>query len=132
MMSDNFPAFTKDFGVDFFGKSSYPKVDIIDNNDSIEIHAEIPGLGKEDVEIKVEHGNILSIRGGVKKTQENSSPRSYICKELKRSSFARKFALDETLDAKSIEAKFFNGILEITIPKITKKVENDVIEIKIQ
>lgn len=132
MMNDNFPSFTRDFGVDFFGKSSYPKVDVIDTKYSVEIHAEIPGLNREDVEIKVENGNVLTIRGENKNKETSSEGRTYLYKELKHSSFVRKFALGENLSPRDIEAKFSNGILEIVIPKIQKKEEDDIIEVKIQ
>ena len=41
------PSFTDEFGVNFFGSNSYPKVDVIDHDDRITIEAEIPGLSKK-------------------------------------------------------------------------------------
>jgi HSP20 family protein len=121
MMNDSFPSFAKDMGVDFFGKSSYPKVDIIDTPDSLEIRAEIPGLTKDEVEIEVDTNNVLSIRGSKQTEEVTEKEKTYICKELKHSSFTRKFALGENLDGKTVSAKFKDGILEIEIPKLVKK-----------
>lgn len=119
MMNDSFPSFGKDFGVEFFGKSSYPKVDIISFDDRVEIHAEIPGTQKENVEVKVEPGNILCIRGTKAEENSDSSKGTYLFRELKKSSFSRKFALGDNLDGKAVTAKFKNGILEVNVPKVS-------------
>lgn len=121
MMNESFPSLGKDLGVDFFGKTSYPKVDVIDTANTVEIHAEIPGLSKDEVEIIVEEGNILSIKGNKIPRTGIKEEKTYIYKELKHSSFTRKFQLGENLDGKKVSAKFNNGILVIEIPKIAKK-----------
>lgn len=132
MMSDSFPSFGKNFGVEFFGKSSYPKCDVIDTSNSIQIKAEIPGLSKEEVDISVEK-NVLTIRGSKNaETEDVSEDKTYIFKELKHSSFSRRFALGENLDSKNISAKFNNGILEINIPKLVKNEEEKTTKISIE
>ena len=57
-----FPEFGQEFGVQFFGNNSYPKVDVLDNPDCITIEAEIPGLSKDDVSVDLD-GDVLSIIG---------------------------------------------------------------------
>jgi len=131
MMYETCPSFAKDFGVEFFSKSSFPKVDVIDKSTSIVILAEVPGFTKEDVEIKIEAGNVLSIKGDKKLETGNKEPETYLFKELKRSSFNRKFKLGENLDVKNINAKFVNGMLEITILKIVPKPQDDTITVTI-
>jgi HSP20 family molecular chaperone IbpA len=54
IISKAYPTFSQEFGVEFFGNNSYPKVDVIDHEDKITIEAEIPGLGKEDVSVDLE------------------------------------------------------------------------------
>jgi HSP20 family protein len=116
MIGKAFPSFEKEFGVEFFGNNSYPKVDVIDTPESIEFEAEIPGLSKDEVSVEVEKG-ILSISGN-KRSGSSSEDLTYIRKELKRSSFKRSFQLSNFLNAAKIEAKFENGLLLITVPKI--------------
>lgn len=131
MINDSFPSFGRDFGVDFFNKSSFPKVDVVDTPTSIEILAEIPGLSRDEVEINVEKGNVLCIKGSRKSEETQEEGRTYIYKELKRSSFSRKFLLGENLDSKNVSAKFNNGILEIVIPKLTKTEEDGTYRVSI-
>lgn len=128
MMSQNFPDFAKEVGVDFFHTGSYPKVDAVEYTDRVEIEAEIPGLKKEDLSIKVEN-DILTIVGGKREQVEKTG--KYIMKELKRSSFKRTFNLHDSLDKKSIEAKFEDGLLLITIKKVTKDKNPAGFEVKI-
>jgi len=118
MMVQQFPEFTKEVGIDFFYAGSYPKVDAMEFSDRVVIEAEIPGLKKEDLGIKVEN-DILTISGNKRDTVEDKTGK-YIVRELKRSSFKRSFKLQENIDRKSIDAKFEHGMLLITLKKFTK------------
>lgn len=121
-----YPEFHKEFGVEFFGKGAYPRVDIIDRDSSILIVAEIPGLTKDDVSIDIEpdkhnpNNNVLSVSGGAR-VYDNDEPEvepRYVRRELKRSSFKRSFILGENLNVDKIDAGFENGVLDIVVPKI--------------
>ena len=113
MMTNQFPTFFEEAGIDF-AKGSYPKCNIIDDVNEVIIVAEIPGLSKDDVSIKVEDG-VLTISGT--RTASTNGTAKYIRRELKHSSFKRSFTLSDTLDATEINASFENGILNVTIPK---------------
>ena len=112
------PAFGQDFGVEFFGNNSYPKVDVKDYDDKITIEAEIPGLAKEDVSVDLE-SQVLTITGGKREVKDDEGAR-YIRKELKRSSFKRSFKLGDNMNVKKIQADFDNGLLLVTVPKREK------------
>lgn len=101
--------------------SSYPRVDIIEENDKYIIEAEIPGLKKEDVSVEVQD-NILAIKGNKQSRVENKD-RKYVHRELKRSSFQRSFNLDETIDQDAIKGDFIDGILTIDVPKKKQVIE---------
>ena len=126
IFDQHFPELKQDFGINF-NKGAYPKVDIIDFQDSIEIHAEIAGCAKEDVEISVEEG-ILTISSQTMAGQKPLENGVYIVREIKRSAFIRSFRLGDKLDESSVEANFDDGLLKITIkkkveePKQVKKV----------
>lgn len=127
----SFPEFYTTFGIDIFKSGAYPKVNIIDNEDNFLVEAEIVGLEKDDLEVKVQN-DILSIRGC--KQEEKEEKGKFILRELKRSSFCRKFKLDsQVCDLKNVNAKYENNILTVTIPKIStsKQVsDSETVEIK--
>ncbi len=113
------PAFGNEFGVEFFGNNSYPKVDVTDQNDAVVIIAEIPGLTNDDVSVDLE-SRVLTISGNSRNKETHEDVR-YIRKELKRSSFKRSFKLGDNLKVDTIKADFNNGLLTITVPKREKE-----------
>ena len=116
VINQAFPNFGQEFGVNFFGNSSYPRVNVADTKNEVRIEAEIAGLGKEDVSVEYEDG-LLTISGD-KQTEVQDPDVRYVYKELKRSSFKRSFKIDDSaLEVDNISAKFDNGILNVTIPK---------------
>lgn len=99
----------------------YPRVDIIDNETSVSIEAEIPGLTKEDVSVEVED-SVLLIKGK-SYVKESDKSKNYIKKEIKRSSFARSFQLGNDYEIDKISADFDHGILKIDIPRKKEALE---------
>ena len=112
IVQNQFPNFQKEFGVSF-KKGSFPKVDVVDYDDSVVIVAEIPSMTKERLKIDVEDG-ILTISGD--KHQLEDEDARYIIKELKHSAFRRSFELGDNLST-DISASFEDGVLRIEIPK---------------
>jgi len=124
-----FPELTKELGVGFFEKQSYPRVDVIDYVDRVEILAEIPGLSKDEVTVEVQD-NVLTISGQqLKKLDGKELQGKYIRRELKHSSFKRSFTLADIINKDEPQAKFENGLLTVTLNKIkptvppTKKIK---------
>ena len=116
VVNQAFPNFGQEFGVNFFGNSSYPRVNVADTKNDVRIEAEIAGLARDEVSVEYEDG--LLIISGEKKTEIEDPDVKYVYKELKRSSFKRSFKVDDaTLEVDKISAKFDNGILNVTIPK---------------
>lgn len=120
--------FENDLFDNFFGdwKGSMPndlvniKVDVKENQDSFLIHAEIPGVPKD--QIKVEHfGNKLRISGEIKNEKDEKDEKHHL-KERRFGKFERQFSLPKTANLDLIQAKHENGIVNITIPK--QQVEN--------
>jgi HSP20 family protein len=119
IMSDAFPTFSRDFGVDVFQTSAYPKCDIKDFSDRLELVFEIPGSTKENVTIDID-GEVLSIVGSkVNETEDTvKEDFKYIRRELKRSQFRRSFQISKHIfDLEKVNARFDNGMLEVRIPK---------------
>ncbi len=95
-----------------------PAVDIREENERYLIHADVPGVNPEDIEVNMENG-VLSIRG--QRQSESSEEREgYKRVERVRGSFFRRFSLPDTADGDAISAKCKDGVLEIAIPKQAK------------
>ena len=116
MLGSMFPTIANDFGDDFFTKGSYPKVNVVNYDSSIEIDAAIPGLTKDDVSVEITDG-VLTIQG-TSAQRENVDDAQYLKREIKRSSFRRSFTLVDNLDSNNVTARFDNGILTLSIPKL--------------
>ena len=116
MFGNMFPTIANDFGEDFFLKGSYPKVNVINHDQCIEIDAAIPGMTKDDVDVEITDG-VLTING-VSNQRAPVDDSQYLKREIKRSSFRRSFTLGDNLDSSKVSAKFDNGILTLIVPKL--------------
>ena len=105
-----------------------PKVNTRETEDNYHIEVELPGVKKEDVDIKVD-GNVLTI-SGERNVREEVKDEDYHKVESRYGLFSRSFTLPERVDTSNIEAEFINGILEIAIPKLKIDTSSKKIEIK--
>lgn len=108
----------QDLGKMVKGYADYPRVDVIEYEDSIVLEAELYGLSREDVSVEINE-NVLSIRGG-KRQRDLPKGGKYLAKEIKHSSFERKWTLDPTINQQKVVGKFENGKLTITLPKVAE------------
>lgn len=92
------------------------KIDLTENDKSYTIRAEIPGAKKEDVKVQVD-GNRVSIGAESKQEKEEKEGERVICRECCQGSSYRSFTLDSAVDETQAQAKYENGILELTLPK---------------
>ena len=90
-------------------------VDIHENADNIVVHAEIPGLEKEEIKIHFAN-NRLSIQGERANEQKQEDAR-FIKIERSYGSFYRSFNIDFPVQEDAITASYKNGMLDITLPK---------------
>lgn len=93
-----------------------PSVDIYEEGNNLLVKAEIPGINKEDIEVKVVNNTL--VLSGEKKTEEKVERKDYLRLERSSGSFSRTLALPEGIDSDNIEATYKDGILEIKIPRI--------------
>jgi HSP20 family protein len=105
-----------------------PKVNTRETETSYHIEVELPGVKKEDVDIKVD-GNVLII-SGERNVREEVKDEDYHKVESRYGLFSRSFTLPEKVDTAKIEAGFENGILDISIPKLNIDTSSKKIEIK--
>ena len=104
-------------GVRFEVGDFSPRVDISEDDKNIYLHAELPGIAKEDVKVSVNEERILTLKGE-KKRIDKVEDKNFVRIERNYGSFARSFVLPENVNFESVEAQFTNGILEVVLPKI--------------
>ena len=93
-----------------------PVVDILEANEHVEIRAEIPGLSEQDVQVSVTD-DVLTLKGEkTQKSEENDQ--KYHRVERSYGRFQRSFTLPTNLNPEDIKAKFTNGVLTVSIPKV--------------
>lgn len=95
-----------------------PSINIIDRDGEVYVKAELPGVEKDDVEVSLT-GNSVSIKGSTKSEEKEEKGDYHRC-EISQGSFSRTVALPAEVDSDKAKAKFKNGILELTIPKLKK------------
>ena len=117
LVSKTFPQINETVGVNPFGNSAYPRVNVYEYDEKIGIIAEIPGLQKKDLNVEVEEG-VLTVSGEKSHGFFDEAKAKVLRRELKHSSFKRQFTLGDMLDGDNISANFKDGILSIEIPKI--------------
>ena len=103
------------------------KCDIYEENGEYHIEMDIPGYDKKDINIEVKDG-YLTIKAS-KETEDKEESKNYIRRERVVGSFTKSFALGD-VDTDKIDAKFENGILNVTIPKQEVVDNTKTIEIK--
>ena len=91
-----------------------PAVDIIENEQGITLHADLPGVSKESLAIGVD-GDNLTIEGTVSLGESNRMQPVYA--EVRVAHYKRTFVLSRDLDASKIDATIRNGVLTLTVPK---------------
>jgi len=92
-----------------------PKVDIYDNDESLVITAELPGIDKKDIDIDVK-GGVLTLKGERSFDREVKEEK-YYCRERTFGKFERVFRIPVDVDPEKISAEYKDGILRIDIPK---------------
>lgn len=95
-----------------------PHVDVVDRDQEIVVRAELPGVDKDDLEVSMTD-NTVTIKA-VTSQEEKEEKGDYYRHEISRGSFARTVTLPGGVDGSKGKARFKNGILELTLPKLEK------------
>ncbi len=92
-----------------------PTVDIFEDEKSLTLVADMPGVPKENLTIDL-RDDLLTVTG----VPSVSTPReeTVILKEFEIGKYLRQFTLSEVIDQEKIEAKLINGVLRLTLPKV--------------
>jgi HSP20 family protein len=95
------------------------KVDVTKTDGSYAVKAELPGVKKEDINVSID-GNQVTISGEVKKEKEEKKGEEVIRSERYYGQVSRSFTLDQDVDETKAEAKYMDGVLNLTLPTKTK------------
>lgn len=91
-------------------------LDVREDDKSYTVHADLPGVKKEDIDVQVE-GNVVRISAENRQEREEKQGEKVIRSERYVGRVSRSFTLGVDVDESAATAKFENGVLELTLPK---------------
>lgn len=121
-----FDDFFKDFAPGFYVRPlhgdalpapSQIKIDVKEDDAAYTVHAEVPGVPKEDINVSID-GNVVSLRAEVRQHDEKKEGEKVLRSERYFGSVARSFQLPVDVDAAQAKARYDNGVLTLTLPKL--------------
>lgn len=108
-----------DWNMPNLSESDFPRVDILDHDNDVEVQAALPGVKKEDLEVSVTD-QAITIRTSTKEEKKEEEKGKYFRREIAQGQFQRTVSLPENVDGEKANASFKDGILKVTIPKTEK------------
>lgn len=96
-----------------------PCVDVVESEDAYELHVELPGVQRKDVQVTVDQG--LLIVQGARQREEEQQGRTWHRVERTSGAFRRSFALPDDVEAQSVRASFKDGVLTVSLRKSETK-----------
>ncbi|HUK04601.1 MAG TPA: Hsp20 family protein [Burkholderiales bacterium] len=98
------------------GEELKMKLDVEEDDKAYQVHAEIPGVKKDDIQVDV-NGDQVSIRAEVKREKEEKKGEKVLHSERYYGMVSRSFTLPGDVDEKGTVAKYADGVLDLTLPK---------------
>jgi HSP20 family protein len=92
------------------------KVDVAEKNGEYKVTAELPGVKKEDIQVSID-GAQVTLAAEVKQEKEASQDERVLHTERLFGKVSRSFTLPQEVDEAGAQAKFRDGVLELTLPK---------------
>ena len=118
-LTSNMDSFFNNYGYENDSESVWsPRLDIVETEKHYEVVAELPGVDKKDINIKVEDG--MLVLSGEKKSEHEEKEGEYVYTERRYGKFERSFRLPKEVKADEIKARYENGVLNVNIPKSEK------------
>jgi len=126
--SDPFGSLVDEFFNDFFVRAGAPaqrasvpqvnraRMDVIDKGDRYEIHVDLPGVKKDDIQVTVE-GPRVAIQAETRRQTDAKDGERVIHSERFVTSYARSFELPAEVTEEGADARFEDGVLQLALPK---------------
>jgi len=116
-MFDRF--FDEPFGLTRIAEQRFPafmpSVDVSETEKDIKVTAELPGMDEKDIEIRLDHDNLVI--SGEKKAENEEKGKNFHRVERSYGSFERIIPISSEIEPDKIEAVFQKGVLNVTLPK---------------
>ncbi|SHO43999.1 Hsp20/alpha crystallin family protein [Desulfopila aestuarii] len=116
-MNRLFTDYDRSYGTDAGWRVSggTPKTNMYDLGDKLQVVAELPGVAKEDLNVRIQ-GNYLELSG----SRKSDGPEGYKAHRIERgsSTFTRSFTLPVDVDSERVEAVLKDGVLKMILPKV--------------
>jgi HSP20 family protein len=97
------------------GAVALPRADVEDKGDSFEIRADIPGVTKDKIDVRVQ-GNLVTI-SAENNSETTDDSKTYVRRERTYQGFQRSLELPEPVVADKVQAQYRDGVLHVTVPK---------------
>jgi len=101
-----------------------PRVDVVENKESFTVRAELPGMKKDEVKLKLEN-NVLTLNGE-KHDEEKRDADNFHLRETRYGKFERSFRLTDNIDRGNIVADYKDGVLTISLPKTKESLSKEI------
>ena len=92
------------------------KVDVTEKNGGYMVHAELPGAKKEDIQLTID-GAQVTLAAEIKREKDVEDGERVLHTERLYGKVSRSFTLPQEVDEAAAQAKFADGVLELTLPK---------------
>ena len=92
------------------------KIDVSEDDKGYTVHAEIPGVKKEDIHVTID-GNQVAISAEIKNEKEVKEGEKMLRSERYYGKVSRVFSLGQDVDEAAAQAKYDSGVLELRLPK---------------
>ena len=116
LFDDTFRGFLRPWKFESMSQAPTIKIDLTEHDDSYALKAEIPGVRKEDIDVRIE-GNLVTISAEVKKDKEEKKDGRVLRAEREYGYASRSFTLASAVDDGKVDAKYSNGVLDLVLPK---------------
>ena len=94
------------------------RMDVTENEQEYQVLAELPGVKKEEISVTI-NGNEVAVSAEVKHEKDVKSDETVLRAERYYGTIQRAFSLGQEVDEATAQAKFNDGVLELTLPKKT-------------
>lgn len=115
-LEDTFRKLMRPWRPDLLERAPSIKLDVNESDANYTVRAEIPGVKKEDVDVRID-GNQVTISAEIKRASEEKEGERMLRSERQYGYASRSFTLACPVDEGKSNAKYQDGILELTLPK---------------
>lgn len=117
---DTFRSLMRPWRIDMPETAPRIKIDLSEQNGSYGVKAEIPGVKKDDIDVRID-GNVVTISAELKSEKEEKGNGNRVLRRERQEGYAsRSFTLACPVDEGKVEASYKDGVLALTLPKKTE------------